>query len=203
MDCAPRCRDRSRPAKPWSWTFAVRAPRPPGRYRIAFDFVEENRFWFAEVGRGARAEVEVLPRISERRLAVHVHGGDDAETAAALAAQEEAVVEDEPAAIAHLVAGSVPAPDWSRRLLDAHAEGWGGGRTRDRAAGHPQASVPGTLETRRRTESALRAPRSSSPRCSRASIPEYEGYPSYDGVEGALRREIVVRLRPRSGRRGA
>ena len=31
---------------------------------------------------------------------------------------------DEPAAVAHLVAGALPAPDWSHRLLDAHEEGW-------------------------------------------------------------------------------
>ena len=29
---------------------AVVAPRPPGRYRLAFDLVEELRFWFQEVG---------------------------------------------------------------------------------------------------------------------------------------------------------
>ena len=53
------------------------APRPPGRYRLAFDFVEENRFWFAEVGlRPLEVETEVLPRIAERRLGVRVHGGD-------------------------------------------------------------------------------------------------------------------------------
>ncbi|MDQ3161884.1 MAG: hypothetical protein M3Q92_03500, partial [Actinomycetota bacterium] len=48
----------------------------------------------------------------------------DERTAAALAAQEEPLVAHEPAAVAHLVAGTIPAPDWSRRLLDAHAEGY-------------------------------------------------------------------------------
>ncbi len=28
----------------------VRAPQPPGHYRLAFDLVEESRFWFADVG---------------------------------------------------------------------------------------------------------------------------------------------------------
>jgi hypothetical protein len=117
---------------------AVRAPRPPGRYRLAFDLVEEHRYWFAEVGSWPlELEVDVRPRIEERRLAVVVHGGESAETAAALAAQEEPVVTEDAAATAHLVAGAVPEPDWSRRLLDAHAEGWGavGGsiETRDRA----------------------------------------------------------------------
>ena len=73
----------------------LRAPQPPGRYRLAFDLVEEFRFWFAEVGSSPlELDVDVAPRIDERRLAVVVHGGDDAETAAALAAQEEPLVED-------------------------------------------------------------------------------------------------------------
>lgn len=104
----------------------VTAPRPPGRYRLALDLVEEHRYWFAEVGSHAlELDGEVRPRIEERRLAVVVRGGDDPETAAALAAQEEPLVTDEAEATAWLVAGAVPAPDWSRRLLDAHAEGYG------------------------------------------------------------------------------
>ena len=116
----------------------VRAPRPPGPYRLAFDLVEEHRYWFAEVGSWPlELDVAVRPRIEERRLAVVVHGGESPETAAALAAQEEAVVSDDAAATAHLVAGALPAPDWSRRILDAHAEGWpavgGSIESRDRA----------------------------------------------------------------------
>jgi len=103
----------------------VRAPQPPGRYRLAFDLVEEHRFWFAEVGSAPlELEVDVAPRIAERRLRVVVRGGEDAETAVALAAQEEPLVAEDAVATAHLVAGAVPAPDWSRRLLDAHAEGY-------------------------------------------------------------------------------
>ena len=103
----------------------VRAPQPPGRYRLAFDLVEELRFWFAEVGSAPlELDAEVLPRIDERRLAVVVRGGADEETSAALAAQEEPLVEDGAVATAYLVAGAVPAPDWSRRILDAHAEGY-------------------------------------------------------------------------------
>ena len=104
---------------------AVRAPQPPGRYRLAFDLVEEFRFWFAEIGSSPlELDVDVAPRIDERRLAVVVHGGDDDKTTAALAAQEEATVTADAVATAHLVAGAVPAPDWSRRVLDAHAEGF-------------------------------------------------------------------------------
>lgn len=103
----------------------LRAPQPPGRYRLAFDLVEESRFWFAEIGSSPlELDVNVLPRIAERRLAVVVHGGDDPQTAAALAAQDEPFVETDAVATAHLVAGAVPEPDWSRRVLDAHAEGF-------------------------------------------------------------------------------
>jgi hypothetical protein len=103
----------------------VRVAHPPGRYRLAFDLVEEFRFWFAEVGSHAlEVEVEVRPRIDERRLAVVVHGGADAGTSAALAAQEEPPAGDGAVATAHLVAGAEPEPDWTRRLLDAHAEGF-------------------------------------------------------------------------------
>jgi hypothetical protein len=116
----------------------VRAPQPPGRYRLAFDLVEEFRFWFEEIGSTPlRLDVDVAPRIAERRLAVVVHGGADAETAAALAAQEEPLADADPVATAHLVAGAIPEPDWSRRVLDAHAEGYvavgGSIETRDKA----------------------------------------------------------------------
>ena len=104
---------------------SVVAPRPPGSYRLAFDLVEEFRFWFVELGsQQLEIPVDVRPRIAERRLAVTVHGSVDAELEAALAAQEEPLVVDDAVAVAHLVAGSVPAPDWSRWILDAHAEGY-------------------------------------------------------------------------------
>ena len=46
----------------------LRAPQPPGSYRLAFDLVEEDRFWFAEVGSSPlELAVQVVPRISERR----------------------------------------------------------------------------------------------------------------------------------------
>ena len=78
----------------------VRAPQPPGRYRLAFDLVEELRFWFAEVGSHAlELDAEVLPLIDERRLAVVVRGGADEQTTAALAAQEEPLVEEDAVAV--------------------------------------------------------------------------------------------------------
>lgn len=104
---------------------ALGIPQPPGRYRLAFDFLEEFRFWWADVGvTPLELGVDVRARIDERRLGVALSGGSDERTAAALAGQEEPLVEDDPVAIAHLVASAIPAPDWSRRLLDAHAEGY-------------------------------------------------------------------------------
>jgi hypothetical protein len=97
----------------------VQGPMPPGRYRFQVDLIAEARAWFAELG-GApvESEVDVLPRI-ERRLAVE--GADPG----ALDAQEEPCVPlEEAEAVAYLAAGVVPAPDWSRRILDAHQEGY-------------------------------------------------------------------------------
>ena len=116
----------------------LRAPQPPGRYRLAFDLIEEFRFWFAEIGSSPlELDVDVAPRIAERRLAVVVHGGSEEGTTAALAAQEESFVDQDPVATAHLVAGALPEPDWSARVLDAHAEGF--------------AAVGGSIETRDRS----------------------------------------------------
>ena len=100
-------------------------PQPPGRYRLAFDVLEEYRFWWSEVGvLPLELEIDVRPRIDARRLGVDVRGGPDARTAAALATQEEPLVEHDPVAVAYLVAGAAPAPDWARRTLDALAEGY-------------------------------------------------------------------------------
>jgi hypothetical protein len=44
----------------------LRAPIPPGRYRLAFDLVAEHRAWFSELGSGMLAQdVEVRPRSGE------------------------------------------------------------------------------------------------------------------------------------------
>lgn len=41
----------------------VRGPIPPGRYRLAFDLVDEDRFWLAELGNFTPdVEVDVAPR---------------------------------------------------------------------------------------------------------------------------------------------
>jgi hypothetical protein len=102
----------------------VRGPIPPGSYRLALDLVDEGRYWFAEFGGAAlELELDVEQRI-RRALAVRVDG-ESADTDGALAAQEEPLVpEREAEAVARLAPGCVPAPDWSRRILDAHQEGY-------------------------------------------------------------------------------
>lgn len=178
----------------------VTAPRPPGAYRLAFDLVEEHCFWFSEVG-GAPldVEVEVAPRIAERRLAVRVHGEQEAAaTAAALTAQEEPVVESEAVAVAHLVAGAVPPPDWSRRVLDAHAEGWAAVGTAVVPDGRSREFEPW---------------RGGSGRNPRLGVPlllpslldgleptEHLGLPAYDGPDALFDGSLEIRLPRRSGR---
>ena len=178
----------------------VRAPQPPGRYRLAFDLVEELRFWFAEVGSAPlELDAEVLPRIEERRLAAVVHGGDDPATTAALAAQEEVLVAGDAVATAHLVAGALPAPDWSRRVLDAHAEGY--------------AAVGGSIDSRDRAlrpwaPGGGRNPAFSHPLLLPSLLAglepgEHDGLPAYvpDGEPSLFDGRIRLRL-PRGRRRG-
>ncbi|HVP76236.1 MAG TPA: hypothetical protein VMS63_09455 [Gaiellaceae bacterium] len=73
---------------------ALRAPIPPGRYRLAVDLVEEHRFWLAELGNTPFEKVvDVLPR-------------------------------DAAGARAFLPAGVEAAPDWLARVHALHAEGY-------------------------------------------------------------------------------
>ena len=178
----------------------IAAPRPPGSYRLAFDLVEEFRFWFAELGSATLdLPLEVRPRIDARRLAVRVHGAADPELEAALAAQEEGVVTEDAVAVAHLVPGSAPAPDWTRLLLDAHEEGY--------------AAVGPAVEAERPDRKRLAAWGSGGGRNPRFSEPlllpsllvgleplEHEGLPAYVGPDRLFEGRAVVRLRSRSGR---
>lgn len=179
----------------------VVAPRPPGSYRLAFDLVEEFRFWFEEIGSTPLdIPLTVRPRIDERRLAVEVHGVMDAGLEAALAAQEEPLVEGDAAAVAHLVAGAVPAPDWSRLVLDAHAEGY--------AAVGP--AIEAESRNERRALAAWAAGGGRNPRFSEPLLLpslleglkplEHEGLPAYAGPDRLFEGRAVVRLRSRSGR---
>jgi hypothetical protein len=94
----------------------VQAPLPPGRYRLAFDLVLEGRYWFSEIGNEQlELDVQVEPRI-ERALAVQGALVDNQE--------EPLVALEEAEAVAYLTSACEPAPDWSRRVLDAHQEGY-------------------------------------------------------------------------------
>lgn len=108
--------------------FAVAAPMPPGGYRLSIDVVAEGRCWFSELGNAALdLEVEVEPRLERRALIANITGSGPLreETIAALAAQEEPLRATEDAeVVAYLVPGCVPLPDWSRRVLDAHYDGY-------------------------------------------------------------------------------
>ena len=73
----------------------MRAPIPPGRYRLAFDVVAEFRAWFSELGSEMRAARD--------------------RGAARAAARSRAELPD----------WVEPAPDWAERVAAAHAEGYG------------------------------------------------------------------------------
>jgi len=181
------------------------APRPPGRYVLRLDLVEEHRFWLSEIGVPPHdLEVDVAPLIEERRLAVVVHGGTEPRTDAALALQDEPVVAERPTATAHLVAGAEPAPDWSRLVLDAHAEGWA-------AVGPALAPLGGRLERRRASHAygtwrpGGRNPRLDAPLLLPSLVDglepaEHRGLPAWPG-DGLFEGRAVVRLPRRSGRR--
>jgi hypothetical protein len=106
----------------------IAAPIPPGGYRLAFDLVDGGRCWFSEVGNASPdLELEVATRLGGRRLQVQIAEGPEELTRLtreALRRQDEEVV-PEGVATAFLAAGCRPRPDWSRRVLDAHEEGYG------------------------------------------------------------------------------
>ncbi|HEY7693213.1 MAG TPA: hypothetical protein VH816_12805 [Gaiellaceae bacterium] len=85
----------------------VRAPMPPGRYRLAFDLVVENLCWLSEIGNQLLdAEVEVAPR-------------------------------DASGAIAHLPPEVEASADWHELVRAAHEEGFAavGGAVESRERG--------------------------------------------------------------------
>jgi hypothetical protein len=180
----------------------VTAPRPPGAYRLAFDLVEENRFWFAEVGgTPLELEVDVLPRIDSRALAVRVHGPDDPATTVALAAQEEPLTTDDAdaAAVAHLAPGAIPPPEWSRLLLDAPAEGWAAVGTAGVTTGRDRELEPWR-------GSGGRNPRFDRPLLLPSLLAGIEptthlGLPAYTGEDGLFDGRAAVTLPRRSDRR--
>jgi hypothetical protein len=179
----------------------VLAPRPPGSYRLAFDLVEELRFWFEEVGcTPLDVPVAVLPRIPERRLGVVWHGEPDAQSRAALAALEEPIVDEGAVALAHLVPGALPERAWSRLLLDAHAEGWAavGGAVAAEGRSHSRRFAPWA-------PGGGRNPRFAHPLLLPSLLEALEpsthlDLPAFSGDAALFEGRAVVRLRPRSGR---
>jgi hypothetical protein len=106
----------------------ITGPVPPGRYRLTFDLVDGGRCWFSEVGNvSPELDLEVSTRLTRRLLRVHVAEGPDdlvRSTREALARQEEPpALEGD--ATAFVASGCRPRPDWIRRVLDAHEEGYG------------------------------------------------------------------------------
>ena len=73
---------------------AIRAPIPPGRYRLAVDLLEEHRFWLAELGNA----------VLEREVDVGARDASGART--------------------FFGAGVEPAADWVERARALHAEGF-------------------------------------------------------------------------------
>jgi hypothetical protein len=153
---------------------AIRAPIPPGRYRLAVDLVEEHRFWLAELGNAPFEEdVDVTRR-------------------------------DASGARAFLPDDAEPSGDWHARARELHEEGYGavGGaveawRTPELA---PYASGGGRHP---RFPHPLVCPSllpGLEPNTEVAGLPAYQpdrDEPSmFDG-------RLVLRLRSRSGRRRA
>ena len=67
--CARRSRASSRASAPRSRP-GVRAPMPPGRYRLAFDLVVEDLCWLSEIGNELLAtDVDVGPRDADDAVA--------------------------------------------------------------------------------------------------------------------------------------
>ena len=85
---------RAEPGERLTVDVALRGPVPPGSYRLAFDLVDEHRFWLAELGNHSPAlNVEVEPR-------------------------------DAAPARAYVPNGVEVAPDWEERVYVAHTEGY-------------------------------------------------------------------------------
>jgi hypothetical protein len=101
----------------------VRAPIPPGRYRLAVDLVEEHRFWLAELGNEAlERDVRVRPRDASQ---ARVHLGDGTEPDPGWLAHVRALHEEGYAAVGGAIdqeAGLLRRPD---AALEPYAPGGG------------------------------------------------------------------------------
>ena len=209
----PRSRTRSPPATPSSWTRAAGADAAGGVQARLRPRRGEPVLVRGGRAADARDAVTVEPRITERRLAVVMHRprgrGRDPRGAGATGRAGRGGAA---AAVAHLVAGCLPEPDWSSLLLDAHAEGWAavGGAVAPPARGgavNGPGCVPGGPP---RPGTRASGSRCCCRRSSPASSPRRNGWPAFapeaglpqDQADTALfDGRIVVRLPRRSGRR--
>ena len=182
---------------------SLRAPQPPGRYRLAFDLVDEWRFWFAgdrlvaapastsTCGRGSTSgdwrSSSTAARTRRRRLRS--------------LCQEEPLVDEDAVAVAHLVPGASPAarlvtpgPRRARRRVSSPSA------ARSRAArkrcGHGRPAVVATRTSRTRSS----FPRSS-PASSRASTKASPPTSPTDDEPTLFDGRITLRL-PGGRRRG-
>ena len=140
----------------------VRAPFRAGPHRLAFDLVEERRYWFSELGNTRlEVEVDVQPRIERRLAVVFTPGPPDlvADSHKVLAAQEEALVPLGEAGCARAPGAGMPA---GARLVTAHPrrapERVRGRRRLDRRARAPPAEGARPVEAGQRPRTALQAP---------------------------------------------
>ena len=179
------------------------APRPPGSYRLAFDLVEEFRFWFQELGsapldlarRGEAADRRATARRPRARpvgSGARTPRSQRRRSRSSPRTRSPSLISSRARPRAGLVA---PAARRARRGLR-------GGRAGDRS-GVAQRPPP----SRRRGRREVGGTRASA---SRSLLPslleglepvEHEGLPAYAGRDGLFEGRAVVRLRSRSGRR--
>jgi hypothetical protein len=169
------------PGERLALSIPVRGAIPPGAYLLAFDLVDEHRFWLAELGNHTPTlSVEVAPR-------------------------------DATAARAFVPNGLDLAPDWEERVYVAHTEGyaavggsvaWEGGRLRGGTPSELQPYEPGGGRNPAFAHPLV---------CPSLLPPlepnvEVFGLPAWrpEGDEPWLYdARVTLRLRPRSGRRRA
>ena len=179
------------------------APRPPGSYRLAFDLVEEFRFWFA----GARIRAARPPgggEAADRRAAarrprarpVGSRAGRCARSAGGAARHRGRGRRGTPRRRRDSRAGLVAAD--ARRARRGLRGGRAGdrGRVAQQTGDGSRAWAPGGGRNPRFAE-----PLAPAIAARGARAVEHEGLPAYAGRDGLFEGRAVVRLRSRSGRR--
>ena len=104
-------------------TLAVRGPIPPGRYRLAVDFVEEHKFWLAELGNEQlEREIEVQSRDASSMRTFFPEGAEPQDD---WLAQARALHEEGYAAVGGAMAAERGFLRRSRPELEPYAPGGG------------------------------------------------------------------------------